>query len=163
MKGDCCGIPLALLERSYPTHDISQRLTFRVSLRDYERVLMCRSGTWCLEKWAFVLVPLLCALSIQGSDQLHEHAERASAAMQRNDFAEAEKEYRAILAITPQPAEIRSNLGLALHMQDKFEQAEKEFREALRANPKLFVPNYFLGIQLFKTNRYKEARTFLEA
>lgn len=59
-------------------------------------------------------------------------------------------------------AEISSNLGLALHMQDKFQQAEKEFREALRANPKLFVPNYFLGIELFKTNRYKEAKTFLE-
>jgi tetratricopeptide (TPR) repeat protein len=99
----------------------------------------------------------------QGSDKLHEHAERAGAAMQRNDFVEAEKEYRVILAIAPQLAEMRSNLGLALHMQDRFEQAEKEFREALRANPKLFAPNYFLGIQLFKTNRYKEARTCLEA
>jgi len=115
------------------------------------------------QKWAFLFAPLLWAFSLQGNDKLQEHSERAGAAMQRNDFAEAEKEYRAILAIAPQLAEIRSNLGLALHMQDRFEQAEKEFRQALRANPKLFVPNYFLGIQLFKTNRYKEARTFLEA
>ena len=139
------------------------RLTFRVSLRDYERVLTCRSGTWCWEKWAFLFVLLLWAGSFQGSDKLQQHAERAGAAMQRKDFAEAEKEYRAILAIAPQLAEIRSNLGLSLHMQDKFEPAEKEFRQALRADPRLFVPNYFLGIQLFKTNRYKEARTFLEA
>jgi tetratricopeptide (TPR) repeat protein len=99
---------------------------------------------------------------VQGSQQLQEHAERARAAMQRNDFVEAEKEYRALLAIAPHLGEIRSNLGLALHMQNKFELAEKEFRIALRSDPKLFVPNFFLGIQLFKTNRYKEAVTHLE-
>jgi tetratricopeptide (TPR) repeat protein len=114
------------------------------------------------QKWAFVFIPLWWGFSLQAIDKLQEHAERAGAAMQRNDYVEAEKEYRAILAIEPQLAEIRSNLGLALHMQDKFEQAEKEFRVALRADPKLFVPNYFLGIQLFKTNQYKEARTYLE-
>jgi tetratricopeptide (TPR) repeat protein len=113
--------------------------------------------------WASLLVPLMWTFSLQASDKLEEHAERAGAAMQRNDFVEAEREYRAILALAPQLAEIHSNLGLALHMQDKFEQAEKEFREALRASPKLFVPNYFLGIQLFKTNRYKEASAYLEA
>ncbi|MGH9428265.1 MAG: tetratricopeptide repeat protein, partial [Terriglobia bacterium] len=108
-------------------------------------------------------LPLLWILSVQGNDQLQQHAERAGVAMQRNDFVAAEQEYRAILAIAPQMAEIRSNLGLALHMQDKFELAEKEFRLALRSDPKLFVPNFFLGIQLFKTNRYKEAVARLEA
>ncbi|MCI0724169.1 MAG: tetratricopeptide repeat protein [Acidobacteria bacterium] len=109
------------------------------------------------------ILPLLWILSVQGNEQLQQQAERASTAMQRNDFVAAEQEYRAILAIAPQLAEIRSNLGLALHMQDKFELAEKEFRLALRSNPKLFVPNFFLGIQLFKTNRYKEAAARLQA
>jgi tetratricopeptide (TPR) repeat protein len=111
---------------------------------------------------AFLSIPLAWFFFGQAGDKLQEYAERAGAAMQRSDFVEAEKEYRAILAMAPQQAEIRSNLGLALHMQDRFEQAEKEFRAALRANPKLFVPNYFLGIQLFKTNRYQEAKTYLE-
>jgi tetratricopeptide (TPR) repeat protein len=130
------------------------------AIGDYEDM-----SVFVKRRGALLFVPLiwLWVFVSQGSDKLHEHAERASAAMQRNDFVEAEKEYRAILAIAPQLAEMRSNLGLALHMQDRFEQAEKEFREALRANPKLFAPNYFLGIQLFKTNRYKEARTCLEA
>jgi tetratricopeptide (TPR) repeat protein len=109
------------------------------------------------------VLPLLWMLSAHGSEQLQQHAERASAAMQRNDFVEAEKAYRAILATAPQLAEMRSNLGLALHMQDKFELAEREFRAALRSSPKLFVPNFFLGVQLFKTNRYQEAATHLEA
>jgi tetratricopeptide (TPR) repeat protein len=109
-----------------------------------------------------MVLPLLWILCLQGSQQLQQHAERAGAAMQRNDFVEAEREYRALLAIAPQLGEIRSNLGLALHMQNKYESAEKEFRLALRSDPKLFVPNFFLGIQLFKTNRYKEAATHLE-
>jgi tetratricopeptide (TPR) repeat protein len=112
---------------------------------------------------AFLSIPLVWFFFVQGDNKLEEHAERAGAAMQRSDFVEAEKEYRAILAVDPQLAEIRSNLGLALHMQDRFEQAEQEFRAALRANAKLFVPNYFLGVQLFKTNRYGEARSYLEA
>jgi tetratricopeptide (TPR) repeat protein len=116
-----------------------------------------------LQKGACSLAIFLWAFSVGGSDRLQEHSDRASRAMRRRDFSAAEKEYRAILAIAPQLAEIRSNLGLALHMQDKFEQAEREFRQALRENPKLFVPNYFLGIQLFKTNRYKEAKTHLES
>src|SRR5262249_43442115 len=91
------------------------------------------------QSWAALLVvPLLWILSMQASDKLERHAERAGAAMQRNDFAEAEKEYRAILIMAPHLTEIRSNLGLALHMQDRFEEAEKEFRLALRANSKLF-------------------------
>jgi tetratricopeptide (TPR) repeat protein len=115
-----------------------------------------------LRNCVLLVLSLLWIPCVQGSQQLQEHAERARAAMQRNDFVEAEKEYRALLAIGPQLGEIRSNLGLALHMQNKFELAEKEFRLALRSDPKLFVPNFFLGIQLFKTNRYKEAVAHLE-
>src|SRR5207244_7715486 len=100
-----------------------------------------------------------CALPIY---VLQEHAQRAGAAMQRNDFATAETEYRAVLVMAPQLAEMRSNLGIALYMLGKFDQAEKEFRVALRSNPRLFVPNYFLGERLFQTNRYAEARTFFQ-
>jgi tetratricopeptide (TPR) repeat protein len=99
----------------------------------------------------------------QAGDALEEHAKLAGTAMQRNDFVTAEREYRAILTVAPQLAEIRSNLGLALHMQDRFDEADREFRLAIQGNPKLFVPNYFLGIQLFKANRYKEAKTYLAA
>jgi len=130
-------------------------LTRRGAMGDYGFML-----TLVRLNWALLIFAVIGPLAVQASDKLQEHAGRAGAAMQRNDFVEAEKEYRAILTMAPQLAEIRSNLGLALHMQDRFEEAEKEFRQALRANPKLFVPNYFLGIQLFKTNRYKEAKTY---
>jgi tetratricopeptide (TPR) repeat protein len=82
--------------------------------------------------------------------------------MQKDSFIEAEALYRAVLVHAPNLPEIRSNLGLALHMQGKFGLAEREFQTVLRSSPSLFVPNYFLGVQNFKTNRYSKARTFLE-
>ena len=113
---------------------------------------------------------LLWAVPFQGrsapfedQDRVAELAKHAGAALGAKDFAGAEQDYRAILAIEPDLAEIRSNLGIALHMQGKYEQAEQEFRAAARVNPRLFVPNYFLGLQLFKANRYLEARPFFEA
>lgn len=100
---------------------------------------------------------------VEGNDKLAQLAKHAGAALAAKDFAVAEQDYRAILAIEPDLAEIRSNLGIALHMQGKYPQAEQEFRTAARVNSSLFVPNYFLGLQLFKTNRYPEARSFFEA
>jgi tetratricopeptide (TPR) repeat protein len=106
---------------------------------------------------------LLSVGGLKANDNLAELVRHAASAMQKEDFAEAEKGYRAVLAQMPELHEIRSNLGVALHMQGKFEQAELEFRRVLRSSARLFVPNYFLGIQSFKTNRYSQARTFLEA
>jgi tetratricopeptide (TPR) repeat protein len=110
-----------------------------------------------------VILLVLWAVSLHADNTLAEHAKRANEAIARNDFTEAEREYRAVLAIDPALSEMRSNLGIALHMQGKYEQAQREFRAALHTNPRLFVPNYFLGIELSKSNRYRQARTFLEA
>ena len=115
-----------------------------------------------LPKWPLVLQLMFWTALLHADDTLEEHAQRARAAMKENDFAAAEIEYRAVLATAPQLAEIRSNLGIALHMQGKFEQADREFRVALRTSPHLFVPNYFLGKRLFQANRYAEAVTFFQ-
>ncbi len=123
------------------------------------RILIVRLiQVWILSLFGFPWVGLC-----QARDDLAQVVKRANAAMQQNRFEEAEGHYRAALALAPDLAEIRSNLGVALHSQRKYGKAEKEFRRALAANPRLFVPNYFLGIELFKTNRYREARTCLEA
>jgi tetratricopeptide (TPR) repeat protein len=123
---------------------------------------MARGIGYCVRKWLVVLAFLLWMTASPAADSFDEHAQRGNAAMQKNDFATAEIEYRAVLATSPQLAEIRSNLGIALHMQGKFDQAEREFRAAVRMNPRLFVPNHFLGKRLFQTDRYPEARRFLE-
>jgi tetratricopeptide (TPR) repeat protein len=100
---------------------------------------------------------------LYATDRLAELAKHGNAALATKDFPAAEQDYRAILDINPELAEMRSNLGLALYMQRKYDQAEHEFDQAVRANPRLFVPNYFLGVRLFKTNRYGQARTYLAA
>jgi len=96
-------------------------------------------------------------------DFLEDHMVKASAAMKRGDYAAAEVEYRAAVALAPQTAELLSNLGLALTLQEKFDEAEKQFRASLKLTSKLFVPNYFLGKRLFQTNRYAEAEPLLLA
>ena len=83
--------------------------------------------------------------------------------MQRGDYAVAEVEYRAAAALAPQTAQLLSNLGLALTLQEKFDEAEKQFRASLKLNSKLFVPNYILGKRLFQTNRYAEAKPLFVA
>src|SRR5215470_11032748 len=113
-----------------------------------------KTFTGVVGKCRLLPVMAICIAGLQANDMLTEHAQRANAAMQKDDFATAETEYRAVLAIAPHLAEIRSNLGIALHMQNKFDQAEQEFRKAIEVNPHLFVPNYFLGKRLFQTNRY---------
>jgi tetratricopeptide (TPR) repeat protein len=122
-----------------------------------------RATQWL--KWQIgfaLLVTLLSVRSLRSSENLTELVRRANSAMQKDSFIEAEALYRTVLVQAPDLAEIRSNLGLALHMQGKFELAEREFQTVLRSSPGLFVPNYFLGVQNFKTNRYSKARTFLE-
>jgi len=107
----------------------------------------------------------LVALSLSrlsSSQDLGLHLERARAALERHDFATAEREYRVILPMLARSAEIHSNLGVVLHLQGKYDLAEAQFRRAIELNPKLFVPNYFLGIQLFKTYRYEQAKSVLE-
>ncbi len=112
-----------------------------------------------------LLLALLILFLTNGllSDTLEDLASRGAAAMQRGDYATAEREYRAATVLAPGMAQILSNLGLALTLQEKFQEAEKPFRAALKADPSLFVPNYFLGKQLFKTNRYAEAKPLLLA
>jgi len=110
----------------------------------------------------FTMLSICVATGLFG-DALEDHTDKGVAAMQRGDYATAEVEYRAATALAPQTAQLLSNLGLALTLQEKFEEAEKQFRASLKVNSKLFVPNYFLGKRLFQTNRYVEAKRFLLA
>src|SRR5439155_3797826 len=60
-----------------------------------------------------------------------EVASRAARAMQEGRYPEAEQLYADLTRLTPQVAEVYSNLGLSRYSQKKFDLAESAFRIAL--------------------------------
>jgi len=87
----------------------------------------------------------------------------AREAQARNDFRGAAASYRQAVAIRPDIAELRSNLGLMQHQSGDYSHAAEAFRAALHLNPALFVPNLFLGFDLLQLNRPREAAPYLLA
>lgn len=86
-----------------------------------------------------------------------ELAHTADHAMQQQDYGTAEKVYRRLIRLSPDVAEVHSNLGVACYSQHKFPCAEEAFVRALKLTPELFVPNYLLGEIRFQQGRYQGA------
>ncbi len=91
---------------------------------------------------------------------LDSHLEAARAAEAAGNFASAEREYEAAIALRPS-ALAYQRLGLIRHLQNKFERAEEAFRRSLQLDPKQWSSRLFLGIDLYRTNRFDEAFTEL--
>src|SRR6266478_232968 len=77
---------------------------------------------------------------------IESHFAAAQRAQHDNDYATAEREYRAVLALVPDFAEVHMNLGLVFQLQDRSAEAMTEFRRALKIKPTLAGANFFLGI-----------------
>jgi len=77
---------------------------------------------------------------------VNAHFAAAQQAQDRQDYATAEREYRAVLAVFPDFAEIHMNLDLIYQLQNRSDEAMTEFRRALKIKPKLTGANFFLGV-----------------
>ena len=86
-----------------------------------------------------------------------ELAQTAARAMQQHDYAAAENAYRQFLQLSPDVAEVHSNLGLACYSQKKLPCAEEALTHARKLAPSLFAPNFLLGEIRFQQGRYHEA------
>lgn len=87
----------------------------------------------------------------------------AQTAQKNQDYATAEKEYRAVLALKPAFAEAHMNLGLIFQLQGRTTEAMTEFRRAVRLKPALAGANFFLGIDHCQLGEGKEAIPYLKA
>jgi tetratricopeptide (TPR) repeat protein len=90
-------------------------------------------------------------------DRVQQHFTAAREAEKRGDLATAEKEYRAVLKLSPELAEVSSNLGLVYYLQRKDDEAIKVLQEALKRKPALVSANLFLGMTYARTNQYDKA------
>jgi Flp pilus assembly protein TadD len=79
------------------------------------------------------------------------------------DYAQAEKEFRALLSACPEDAETRSGLGAALLGAGHADDAAKEFRRALELDASDFTALYNLGAIAADSGDANHAAKLLEA
>ncbi|HEY1160103.1 MAG TPA: tetratricopeptide repeat protein [Terracidiphilus sp.] len=83
--------------------------------------------------------------------------------VRRAEYAEAEKEFRALLAACPEDAESRSGLGAALLGAGRKENAAREFRRALELDAGDFTALYNLGAMAADAGDAEQAAKLLES
>jgi len=83
--------------------------------------------------------------------------------VRRAEYAEAEKEFRALLTACPEDAETRSGLGAALLGAGRSEDAAREFRRALELDAADFTALYNLGAMAGDGGDAQQAAKMLEA
>jgi tetratricopeptide (TPR) repeat protein len=97
------------------------------------------------------------------SPAIEAHFTAAQQAQREKDYATAEREYRAVLALAPAFAEVHMNLGLVYQLEDRAAEAMAEFRNALKIKPGLAGANFFLGVDYCKLGEGAKAIPYLRA
>ena len=77
--------------------------------------------------------------------EVRQHAARGAEHFQREQYPDAEAEYRAAVRLDPQNADLHVALARSLNGQRKSDEAIAEAREALRLNPGSDLGHYSLG------------------
>ena len=79
-------------------------------------------------------------------DDVAQHADRARQALARNDLNTAEQEYRSILQLNPNNADVRTALGVVLYGSGNLPQAVRELEKALQIDKSQTRAELFLGL-----------------
>jgi tetratricopeptide (TPR) repeat protein len=98
----------------------------------------------------------------QEPEQFESLLASAQRAQARGDFDIAAGFYKKAVAVRPEIAELRANLGLMYYQTGKDEEAIEAFRQAIRLKPDLFVPHLFLGLDYSRLKRLREAIPYLK-
>lgn len=97
------------------------------------------------------------------SSTWQEHFAIAQNAQKDQDYVTAEKEYRTVLALKPDFAEVHMNLGLVYQLQNRTPEAMAEFHRALKLKPGLAGANFFLGVDYCNLGEGAKAIPYLKA
>ena len=94
--------------------------------------------------------------------EIQSHFAAAQQAQRQKDYATAEKEYKSVIALAPEFAEVHMNLGLVYQLQNRYAEAMAEFRHALKLKPSLTGANFFLGVDYCKMGEGLKAVPYLK-
>jgi tetratricopeptide (TPR) repeat protein len=98
-------------------------------------------------------------LAAQGSqdETLQRYSQAGQQALAAGHYEEAETDYKKLLEIDPDIAEIHATLGAVYFQEKKFDQAVPELRRALKLKPGLTRANTLLAMSLSEVGEYTEA------
>jgi tetratricopeptide (TPR) repeat protein len=114
--------------------------------------------------WIGLIWSLLSAQqSASSTAKVRSLAERAQTEQKSGDFAGAERDYKAALALAPGFSELHMNLGLVYQLENRFSEAMGEFQRALSINPLLAGANFFLGVDYCRSGETSKAIPLLES
>jgi tetratricopeptide (TPR) repeat protein len=97
------------------------------------------------------------------SEAIQTHFAAAKEAQRSQDYVAAEREYKAILVLSPNFGEVHMNLGLLYELQHREPDEMIEFRRALKLKPTLAGANFFLGVEYCKLGDGAKAVPYLKA
>ncbi len=86
-----------------------------------------------------------------------------SAALQKGDYAGAEKAFRSALVLDPKSVPILNNLAICVVRQQREQEAIALYERALRLKPDDSVTQRNLGVAYFRAHEYKPALPLLQA
>jgi tetratricopeptide (TPR) repeat protein len=113
-------------------------------------------------------VVLLCAGAPAAGGQqadpaaLQQRAQEGERALAEGRYADAEKAYETLRALSPSTAEVHARLGLIYFQQGKFSDAVPRLREAIALKPGLPKVDTLLSMSLSELGQYKDALPGLE-
>lgn len=108
---------------------------------------------------AIVLVCLLGGCSVR--PPASSYLIRGNEYFKKNDYPQAEREYRDALKSEPKSATALNNLGVILNEEGKYDEAISYLHGALDVDPKNAIAHYVLSEALAKKSKFDEA--FAEA
>ena len=95
----------------------------------------------------------------QGTQEetLQQYSQAGQQALAAGHYEEAESDFKKLLAIAPDIAEIHATLGLVYFQEKKFDQAVPELQRALKLKPGLGRASTLLAMSLSEVGEYQEA------
>ncbi len=90
-------------------------------------------------------------------ETLQRYSEAGQQALAAGHYEEAENDFKKLLQIAPDIAEMHATLGVVYFQEKKFDQAMPELKQALKLKPTLSKASTLLAMSLSEVGEYKEA------
>jgi tetratricopeptide (TPR) repeat protein len=97
------------------------------------------------------------AMQSSQEETLQQYSEAGQQALAAGHYEEAENDFKKLLQIAPDIAEMHATLGVVYFQEKKFDQAVPELKRALKLKPALSKANTLLAMSLSEVGEYKEA------
>jgi tetratricopeptide (TPR) repeat protein len=121
--------------------------------------MILRTRAFAFQGLAMLALSAAAGAVAQGTQEetLQQYSQAGQQALAAGHYEEAESDFKRLLAIAPDIAEIHATLGLVYFQEKKFDQAVPELRRALKLKPGLGRASTLLAMSLSEVGEYQEA------